>query len=115
MDPVDLDERVAALDASIARAGSAIAAAEAQRWDAQARSQLAVMNTRRYVDLGEKNFVSASAVEGKQQEQASAQAVSSGAQANLAAAGQDVGRLQANVTLCASNATWCACWRRAMA
>ncbi|MBK9027781.1 Efflux transporter, RND family, MFP subunit [Candidatus Propionivibrio aalborgensis] len=95
MDPVDLDERVAALDASIARAGSAIAAAEAQRRDAQARSQLAVMNTRRYVDLGEKNFVSASAVEGKQQEQVSAQAVSSGAQANLAAAGQDVRRLQA--------------------
>lgn len=31
MDPVDLDQRVLALDASIARASSAIAAAEAQR------------------------------------------------------------------------------------
>jgi HlyD family secretion protein len=36
MDPVDLDERAAALDASVARAGSAMAAADAQRRDAQA-------------------------------------------------------------------------------
>jgi HlyD family secretion protein len=95
MDPVDLDERVLALDASIARANSAIAAAEAQRQDALARSRLAVMNTRRYVDLGEKKFVSTSAVEAKQQEQASAQAVISAAEANLAGAGQDMARLMA--------------------
>jgi hypothetical protein len=37
MDPVDLDERAAALDASVARAGSAMAAADAQRRDAQAK------------------------------------------------------------------------------
>ena len=95
MDPVDLDERVLALDASIARANSAIAAAEAQRQDALARSRLAVMNTRRYVDLGEKKFVSTSAVEAKQQEQASAQAVISAAEANLAGASQDMARLKA--------------------
>ena len=95
MDPVDLDQRVAALDASIARASSAVAAAEAQRQDALARRQLAVMNTRRYVDLGEKKFVSASAVESKQQEEASAQAVISAAAANLAGAGQDMARLKA--------------------
>ena len=95
MDPVDLDERVLALEASIARANSAIAAAEAQRQDALARSRLAVMNTRRYVDLGEKKFVSTSAVEAKQQEQASAQAVISAAEANLAGASQDMARLKA--------------------
>ena len=95
MDPVDLNERVLALDASIARANSAIAAAEAQRQDALARSRLAVMNTRRYVDLGEKKFVSTSAVEAKQQEQASAQAVISAAEANLAGASQDMARLKA--------------------
>lgn len=95
MDPVDLDQRVLALDASIARANSAIAAAEAQREDALARSRLAVMNTRRYVDLGEKKFVSTSAVEAKQQEQASAQAVISAAEANLAGASQDTARLKA--------------------
>lgn len=95
MDPVDLNERVVALDASIARANSGIAAAEAQRQDALARSRLAVMNTRRYVDLGEKKFVSTSAVEAKQQEQASAQAVISAAEANLAGASQDMARLKA--------------------
>jgi HlyD family secretion protein len=95
MDPVDLDQRLAALDAATARAGSSIAAAEAQRQDALARSQLAVMNTRRYVDLGEKRFVSASAVEARQQEQASAQAVIGSAQANLAGAQQDRARLKA--------------------
>ena len=95
MDPVDLDQRLVALDASAARASNAISAAEAQRQDALARSQLAVMKTRRYVDLGDKKFVSASAVEGKQQEQASAQAVISAAEANLAGARQDLLRLKA--------------------
>lgn len=95
MDPVDLNEKVVALDASIARASSGIAAAEAQRQDAQVRSQLAVINARRYVDLGEKKFVSTSAVEAKQQEQASAQAVIAAAQANLAGARQDADRLKA--------------------
>ncbi|NLZ40766.1 MAG: biotin/lipoyl-binding protein, partial [Comamonadaceae bacterium] len=56
MDPVDLDERKAALEASIARAGSAIAAAEAQRRDALARRELAAVNARRYVELGAQNF-----------------------------------------------------------
>ena len=47
MDPVDLDERIAALDASMARAGSTIAASDAQRRDAQARNHLAGMNVKR--------------------------------------------------------------------
>lgn len=95
MDPVDLDERLAALDASIARAGSAAAAVEAQRQDALARRELAAINARRYVDLGEKNFISAGVVEGKLQEQTSADAAVSGADANLNAARQDLKRLAA--------------------
>jgi HlyD family secretion protein len=95
MDPVDLDERLAALDASIARAGSATAAVEAQRKDALAKRELAAINARRYVDLGEKNFISAGVVEGKLQEQTSADAAVSGADANLAAARQDLKRLAA--------------------
>jgi HlyD family secretion protein len=95
MDPVDLDERLAALDASIARAGSAAAAVEAQRKDALAKKELAAINARRYVDLGEKNFISAGVVEGKLQEQTSADAAVSGADANLAAARQDLKRLAA--------------------
>ncbi|MFZ2855646.1 MAG: biotin/lipoyl-binding protein, partial [Rhodocyclaceae bacterium] len=74
MDPVDLDERTAALDASLARAGSAVAAADAQLRDSQARRALATINARRYGELASKSFVSASAVEAKQQEQISAQA-----------------------------------------
>lgn len=95
MDPVDLDEHLAALDASIARAGSAAAAVEAQRKDALAKRDLAAINARRYVDLGEKNFISAGVVEGKLQEQTSADAAVSGADANLAAARQDLKRLAA--------------------
>lgn len=95
MDPVDLDERTAALDASVARAGSAMAAADAQRRDALARKELAVVNARRYVELGAQNFISAGAVEARLQEQASADAIVSAAVANLAAARQDQQRLAA--------------------
>ncbi|MBL0087403.1 MAG: efflux RND transporter periplasmic adaptor subunit [Ideonella sp.] len=96
MDPVDLDERLAALDASLARAGSAVAGAQAQLKDAKARQELAAINARRYVDLGEKNFMSAGAVEAKLQEQVSADAGGSAAEANLAAARQDLQRLAAD-------------------
>ncbi len=95
MDPVDLDQRVGALEASIARAASSAAAAEAQRQDALARREVAVINAKRYVDLGEKKFVSPSVVETKQQEQTSAAAALAAAEANLAAARQDATRLRA--------------------
>jgi HlyD family secretion protein len=95
MDPLDLDERTAALDASVTRAGSLMAAADAQRRDALARKELAAVNARRYVELGAQNFISAGAVEARLQEQSSADAVVSVADANLAAARQDQQRLAA--------------------
>lgn len=95
MDPVDLDERATALEASIARAASMVAAAQAQRRDAQARSELAAITARRYVELGAQNYMSAGAVEAKQQEQSSAAAAVAAADANLAAARQDTQRLAA--------------------
>ena len=95
MDPVDFDDRVAALDASVARAGSLVAATQAQRRDAQARQELAVVNARRYADLGAQNFISAGAVEARLQEQTSAESVVGAADANLAAARQDLQRLAA--------------------
>lgn len=95
MDPVDLDQRLAALDAGIARAASAGAAAEAQHRDAAARQLLALANSRRYVDLAAQGFVSAGALQSRQQEQASADAALAGADANRAAAQQDARRLQA--------------------
>lgn len=95
MDPVDLDNRLAALDASTARGTSAIAAAEAQTADAAARRDLAAITARRYVELGQQSFMSTGAVEAKVQEQTSAEAGARAAQANLSAAKQDLSRLKA--------------------
>lgn len=95
IDPVDLDERIAALDASIGRAASAAAGAQAQRQDAVARRELAAVNARRFQELGRQNFISTSAVEAKLQEHVSADAALTAADANLAAALQDRKRLAA--------------------
>jgi HlyD family secretion protein len=95
MDPVDLDQRLTALDASLARAGSAQAAAQAQVADATARRALAVANNQRNQDLARQNFISPGALEAKVQELASATAGQQAAQANLAGAGQDQQRLRA--------------------
>jgi len=95
MDPVDLQQRLDALDASLARAGSSREAAQAQLADAQARRALAQANAKRYEELGQKNFVSPGVVEARQQELLSAEAQVRAAQANLAAAAQDQTRLQA--------------------
>ena len=63
--------------------------------DAQARRELANANLRRQRDLARQNFISPSAVEGREQEVKSADAALQGAQANLQAARQEVQRLQA--------------------
>lgn len=95
MDPVDLDQRLAALDASLARAGSTQLSAQAQVKDAAARRALAAANTQRNQDLARQNFISTGALDAKLQEQASANAALQAAQANLAGTGQDSMRLKA--------------------
>ena len=95
MDPVDLEQRVAAADAALARARSAQAAAHAQLQDATARQALNAGNLRRNEDLARQAFISPGALEGRQQELASAQAAVQAAQANLGGAGQDLQRLAA--------------------
>lgn len=95
MDPVDLDQRLSALDASLSRASSTQLAAQAQVSDATARRELAAMNARRNQDLAAQNFISAGALEGRLQEKASADAALQAAQANLDGAGQDVLRQRA--------------------
>lgn len=95
MDPVDLDERLAALDAALARAGSTQAAAQAQVADAVARRALATTNAKRNQDLANQNFISSGALEARLQEKASADAALQAAQANLSGAGQDVARQKA--------------------
>jgi HlyD family secretion protein len=96
IDPVDLDERLRSTEAAYARAASAVTAADAQRKDALAKRQLAEFNAKRYSDLGGKNFVSASAVEGKQQELDSAKAAVEASEANLQGARQEQLRLKAD-------------------
>lgn len=98
MEPVDLDARSAAANAAVARAASAIAAAEAQLHDARSRQKLAASEVRRNVDLGSKGFLSASAVEGKRQQLESADAQLSAAEAALASARQDKLRLEAELS-----------------
>ncbi|MBK7547060.1 MAG: efflux RND transporter periplasmic adaptor subunit [Rhodoferax sp.] len=95
MDPVDLDQRLAALDASLARAQSAQQAAGAQVNDAQARRALAAANLKRNQDLANQNFISAGALEARTQEVASASAGVVAAQANLGGSAQDITRLRA--------------------
>lgn len=95
MDPVDLDQRLSALDAALARAGSTQAAALAQVADASARRELAAINAKRNQDLAAKNFISAGALESRLQEKASADAILQAAQANLAGTGQEVVRQKA--------------------
>jgi len=95
MDPVDLGERLRALDASLLRAVSMIAAAQAQETDAQARRGLSATNQRRYADLERQGFISAGAMDGKRQEFTSAEAGLRSSQANLAAAQHDRERLLA--------------------
>lgn len=51
MDPVDLNERIAALDAAIRRAEASIKAAEAQVDDAMARKDYAQTQAKRYEQL----------------------------------------------------------------
>lgn len=96
IDPVDLDERLRSLEAAQSRARSSVLAAEAQRRDAEARRALADLNIRRYRDLGNRHFVSTSAVDIKQQEYTSAEAGLEAADANLASARQELARLQAD-------------------
>jgi len=95
MDPVDLDQRLAALDAALARAASTRAAAQAQVADAMARRELAALNAQRNQDLAAKNFISPNALENRLQEKASADAALQAAQANLSGTAQDITRQKA--------------------
>jgi len=96
MDPIDLDQRLQSLEASLARAGSAQASAQAQLNDTAARRTLAVANSERNQGLARQNFISASALEAREQELASANASLQAAEANVAGAAQDTQRLKAD-------------------
>ncbi len=94
MDPVDLDQRLQAQDAALTKAVSIEVAVNAQVADTQARRAFAMTNLNRQKELARQNFISPSALEGKEQELQSANAALAAAQANLQAAKQDTRRLQ---------------------
>ncbi len=96
MDPVDLDARVTSAVAATARAGSAVTTAQAQMDDAKIRQALAASEARRFTDLGRKGFVSQSVVDGKLQQQQSADAQFAAAEAALTSARQDLARQNAD-------------------
>ncbi|MCF8167542.1 MAG: efflux RND transporter periplasmic adaptor subunit [Rhodoferax sp.] len=95
IDPVDLDQRLAALDAALERARNGQRAAQAQVADANVRRELASLNAKRNQDLAAQNFISAGALESRLQEKASAEAALQSAQANLDASGSDLDRQRA--------------------
>lgn len=92
MDPVDIDERIAALDAAIRRADASIKTAEAQVDDALARKDYSNTQASRFEQLRESHSVSEVAVETKRQDSKVANAVLAAAQSNLVAAQQDLQR-----------------------
>ncbi|WP_227817286.1 efflux RND transporter periplasmic adaptor subunit [Nitrogeniibacter aestuarii] len=95
LDPVDLNARIAALDASLARAGNAVIAAQAQQRDAAAKAKVTAIEAKRYDTLADQKFVSPSAVEARAQANTSARAAVDAAAASVAAAQDDLTRLQA--------------------
>ncbi|MFZ2524186.1 MAG: efflux RND transporter periplasmic adaptor subunit [Candidatus Ferrigenium altingense] len=97
MDPVDLDARVSSAAAAAVRAKSAVATAQAQIQDMRSRQALAASEARRYVELGRKGFISQSVVDGKLQQQQSADAQLAAAESTLAGARQDLARLDADL------------------
>ena len=97
MEPVDLDERVASAIAAVTRARSAVVSVEAQVHDAKSRQELAAIEARRYIEMGHKGFVSQSIVDGMVQQQKSADAQLTAAEAALIGARKDLSRLESEL------------------
>ncbi|MEW5892319.1 MAG: efflux RND transporter periplasmic adaptor subunit [Pseudomonadota bacterium] len=95
MDPVDLDQRLAAAESAYRRAAFAVDAAAAAASEATSRKALATANAERFEQLRQQGFVSQEAVEAKRHEAKAAGAAHMASQANLDAARQDAARLRA--------------------
>lgn len=96
MDPVDLDDRIAAQEASLKRAESVVLAAEAQVREALARKTYAEKHASRYEQLLQTRSVSEEMVEGKRQERQVTEAGFAAARANLDASRQESARIRAD-------------------
>ncbi|MHB8770525.1 MAG: efflux RND transporter periplasmic adaptor subunit [Syntrophales bacterium] len=96
MDPVDLDDRIAAQDAALKRAESFVRAADAQVREASARKGYAENQANRYEQLLQARSVSEEAVEGKRQERQVTEAGFAAARANLDAARLELARVRSD-------------------
>lgn len=96
MEPIDLDNRIVAQDASSKRAMASVLAAEAQTQDATARKDFAKIQAKRYEDLLLSRSVSAEAVDTKRQENKVAESSLAASKANLEAARQELARTRAD-------------------
>lgn len=96
MDPVDLDERIAAQDAALKRGESVVLAAEAVVRETLARKSYAENQASRYKQLLQVRAVSEEAFEGKSQERQVTEASFAAARANLDAARQEAARIHAD-------------------
>ena len=95
MDPVDLDERLAAQDAALRRAEANVLAAQAQAREVGARRSFADAQASRYARLLQANSVSTEAAAARRQEADAAAAAQQAATAGIEAARQDLVRLRA--------------------
>ena len=96
MEPIDLDNRIVAQEATSKRAMASVLAAEAQTQDAEARKDFAKIQAKRYEDLLSSRSVSAEAVDAKRQENKVAESSLAASNANLEAARQELARTHAD-------------------
>jgi HlyD family secretion protein len=96
MDPVDLDDRIAALDAALKCAESQVTVAEAQAGDATARMTYAETQAQRYEQLVEARTASAELLDAKRQERAVAETSLASARANLDAVRHEQTRVRSD-------------------
>lgn len=97
IDPVDLDERLAAARSALERARHSADSAAAQVSEAKARQQMAQASASRYRDLGRQGFVSGDAVDAKVAEADATRAGVDAAISALAATKQEINRANAEV------------------
>ncbi len=96
MDPVDLDDKIAAQEATIKRAQASVMAVEAQVQELTARKAFADVQSKRYATLLVSQSVSEEGASIKRQELAIAQASLAAALANLDASRQEHARARAD-------------------
>jgi RND family efflux transporter MFP subunit len=96
IDPVDLDQRMNAGEASVRRAQAGLAAAQAQLQDAAARAAHTETQFKRYESLLATGVVSAEMMEARRQDRDAAAANRRAAGANVEVAREELSRLEAD-------------------